>query len=134
MKTFRITDLIVQSALIIFAIFQGIKSMTGQPELFFYSYFIIGGWQIFSMLIHHFFAKPTSFHQMRTIYAKTCLTLLLIGVITGVLLMIESAFGFLIVLYGYGLLWFTPLLAFFYLYICQKEYSQMIKKELVHLK
>jgi hypothetical protein len=71
---------------------------------------------------------------MRIAYAKVCLTIFILGLVIGGLMFIVPETAFFLVLYGYGLLWFTPVLAFFYFFICWKEYSLVIKKELIHLK
>ena len=135
MKTFRIIDLAVQGIMILTALFFGINSLFGNTmNLFFYFYFIIGSWQMISLLIHYFFSKPTSLHHMRAAYAKICLYIFILGLVIGGLFLLAPVTGFFLALYGYGLLWFTPVLAIFYFFICWKEYSLVIKKELIHLK
>ena len=135
MKTFRKIDILVQALMISTAIFFGINSIYGNTmNIFFYFYFIIGSWQLCSLLIHYFFATPTSLYHMRTAYAKICLYIFIVGLVIVSLLFFLPETAFFLVLYGYGLLWFTPVLAFFYFFICWKEYSLVIKKELIHLK
>ena len=134
MKTFRLIDLVIQLSLVLLGILSGFKSLFGTPVFFLYFYFIVGGWQICSMLTHYFLFTATSLHHLRTYYAKICLVLLIISLVLGILYSLIPETIFLIVLYGYALLWGTPFLAFFYFAICLKEYKLMIKKELIHLK
>lgn len=135
MKMLRIIDLLIQALMISGAIFFGINSMSGNiMNIFFYFYFIIGSWQISSLLIHYFFATPTSLHHMRTAYAKICMYIFILGLVISGLYFLAPVTAFFLALYGYGLLWFTPVLAFLYFFICWKEYKLVIKRELIHLK
>jgi hypothetical protein len=134
MKMFRLIDSIAQSALILAGIYFGIKNLISSEDLFFIFYFIVGSWQIVSMLIHYFFIRPTLLYEHRQLYAKTILFVFITGFVVVILSnFIPQVFLFLF-LYLYGLLIFAPVLAFFYLYICWKEYSLIVKRELIHLK
>ena len=134
MKTLRIIDLLGQMILCLSALVFGILEISGHSELFFYFYFIVGAWQISSMLIHHFFIRPTLFHDHRDTYAKMSLIVLVIGIICAALVYVSPGFIFLLGLYLFGLLLYSPVLAFFYFYICWREYGLIIKRELIHLK
>jgi len=134
MKTFRITDLVVQVILIAGGVGYGIKEIFSPGDNFVIFYFIVGAWQITSMLIHYFFATPTIYYGERSCYAKLSLYTLLLALLLGALSLIFSSLIVLLLVYCFALLWFTPLLAFYYLCICWKEYSLLSKKELIHLK
>ena len=134
MKAFRITDLIVQLVLIIAGIVYGIVELIGEPHFFIYFYFIVGGWQLVSFSFHYFFCTPTIFYSGRMFYGKLCMAVIGIAIVICALCFIASELIWLLLVYGFAMLWLSPLLAFYYFYICWKEYHVIIKRELIHLK
>ena len=134
MKTFRITDLVIQVILITSGIGYGVKEFFSSGDQFIIFYFIVGAWQITSMLIYYFFATPTIYYQERSCYAKLSLYTLLVGLFLGALCFVFSSLIALFLVYCFALLWFTPILALYYISICWKEYVLLSKKELIHLK
>lgn len=134
MKTFRIIDLVTQLILIISGIVYGIIELMGQPHMFIYFYFIVGGWQLISFSIYYFFTKPTVFYKERMCYGKICMILIGLAILLCGLCFLISDLIILLFLYGFALLWLSPILAFYYFYICWKEYNLVINRELIHLK
>jgi len=134
MKIFRITDLVIQVILIASSIGYGIKEIFSSGDHFVIFYFIVGAWQIISMLIYYFFAAPTIYYEERSCYAKLSLYTLLFGLLLGAMCFLFSSLIALLLVYSFALLWLTPVLALYYLSVCWKEYSLLSKKELIHLK
>lgn len=135
MKAFRITDLVGQLILILSGIVDGIMELIGHPHFFFiYFYFFVGGWQMVSFLIHHFFSTPTVFYRERVFYWKICMIVIGLAILLYALCFASSDLVVLLLLYAFALLWLSPILAFYYLYICWKEYDLVTKRELIHLK
>lgn len=134
MKTYRKIDIATQVIVILAGITYGIISICRSGDSFIYFYFIAGLWQISSMIVHIFFTAPTTFHYHRRFYAKLVLIALTLGLVIGILFSLEPSSAFFLILYLYGLLWLSPILAFYYLYICWKEYHLIKKRELIHLK
>lgn len=134
MKTYHRIDIATQAILILAGIISGITGIYRQGDSFIYFYFIVGLWQISSTIVHIFFTTHTTLHHHRRFYLKLVLITLILGLIFGILFSLEPSSAFFLLLYFYGLLWLSPLMAFYYLYICWKEYDLIKKRELIHLK
>jgi len=134
MKIYRQTDIVIQVILINSGIAYGLIGIYNPRCSFIYFYFIVGVWQISSLVVHYFFAMPTTFLSHRRLYTKLVLVTLILGISFGILFSISPSSAFFLLLYFFGLLWLSPLLAFYYLYICWQEYKLITKRELIHLK
>jgi hypothetical protein len=134
MKIYRLIDIVIQVILISSGIAYGLISIYNPRYSFIYFYFIVGVWQIGSLVTHYFFATSTTFLSHRTFYTKLILATLILGIFFGILFSIFPSSVFFLLLYFFGLLWLSPLLAFYYLYICWQEYRLITKRELIHLK
>ena len=134
MKIFRITDLVAQLVLIIAGIIYSIVELIGEPHFFIYFYFIVGGWQLVSFAFHYFFCTPTIFYRARMFYVKTCMVVIGIAILLCALCFVTSEMLLLLLIYGFVMLWISPILAFYYCYICWKEYNLITNRELIHLK
>ena len=123
MKKIKIYDLFISLSLMLAGVIAGILwgIKTGL-----YSYYLTGGWQLVSMLFHthyNYFTKKGSlgyyFHWLAAI-CGCCLTLA--GIFT--------AFSFTYFL----LLLSSPLMAFYYTYICYQEIFVKMQRPLAALK
>lgn len=90
---------------------------------FILSYFVIGGWQLISILVHMFYPSTVK-HKLRTIHG--ILTVLLF-ITTGILIGVGED---LLIEFLVGVLFVTPALAILYLITCYLE----TKKVLVSIK
>jgi hypothetical protein len=123
MKTFKLIDLALNISLILFfAVFTLIK----KDYSFIYGYFIIGGWQVISMLIHQSAGWFTRKGSARNSY----FTLTLIIILTGALAFLVPLFA---IIY-YILLFTAPALAIVYTLICFDECREMRHRPLDVLK
>jgi len=120
MKRFKLLDLIVQALLIgsSFIYYAGGKDFTIYP------YFAVGGWQLFSCLIHFIFNNTFLPSGERKQYLKTVMWVLIIAVVSFPL----------IIFVGFGLLVVSPVLAIWYTMICWSEYRNLKAREFIHLK
>jgi hypothetical protein len=122
MKTFKLIDVWISIILIsCFAIV-----CISNSEFLFYAYFIIGGWQIISMVIHAFtgwFMKKGGARQLYIYTVAIILSLVLLGLFCEPFLII---FFFLLV----G----SPILALVYTHICYTELNELKQRELLSLK
>lgn len=77
-------------------------------------YFVMGGWQFMSMLVH-LIAKWNNDHLPRRIYLFALLAIVII-------FLISLAFVTLMIWYFYLLLFITPVLGLYYTLICWLEF------------
>ncbi|QEC42219.1 hypothetical protein [Pseudobacter ginsenosidimutans] len=117
MKAFARLDVAIQVILIIIGISIGlaVASNSIQSDYMFVPYFLVGGWQIFSVIVH-LVGEGFRFGTMRKIYLVTLLLVLVILIIS---VPTEAIIYSLM-----GLLFFSPLMAIFYLATCYKELQQ----------
>jgi hypothetical protein len=97
-----------------------------EPSDFLTCYFVVGGWQIFSCLIHGLFQSHFITHRWRLLYYRT----LLILVISAGLLYITGIFVALMIV----MLFIPPVLACWYAFTCNEENDLLMKKNFIHLK
>lgn len=117
MKTFKQIDFYGQ---VITIIVLTVLSLVNMDETFVYSYFIIGAWQVLSMVIHLFHKQFIPKKSMRLNYT----------IATGIMV----ALMFTLVFF-YVLLFIAPILALYYLYICGDElFYKMKRRPLYQLK
>lgn len=109
MKTFKVIDFWLQVLLIAFC---GVAVAANSMD-FYYSYFIAGGWQFTSMLIHEatksFIAKGSArrVYQNTTYILVTCMALTPVVYITGIVFV--------------PMLFAAPFMAVFYTRLCYRE-------------
>ncbi|MET0463125.1 MAG: hypothetical protein ABW007_08220 [Chitinophagaceae bacterium] len=89
-------------------------------------YFVIGGWQIFSCIIHVFLQGQFIAHRWRLLY---CRALLMLGV-SAVLFYAMGVFILLLII----LVFLPPVLACCYAFICREENHLLARKDFIHLK
>jgi hypothetical protein len=123
MQLFKKIDFWIQLALIIACSTLALANVIFFP----YAYFVVGGWQVFSALIHLLqrqFYFPVS---GRRYYWRT-----LIGVaVVGLASLFSNDLG---VFYLFGLLFVSPGLAIWYVWICHMENKTLEHKAFAHLK
>jgi hypothetical protein len=119
MKLFKTIDWIGQLLLIVIgallALFRKADILSAD---FTAAYLLVGGWQLLSMLVHLFLPAAVKI-KARKYYLWLLALTMLAGVVTGVI--IEKA----IIGYLFAMLFWTPLLAIFYLVISYKEAKQL---------
>ncbi len=112
MKGFKVMDMWVQIAtLVIGLLLLAFQHQLAIGESFFYSYIILGAWQVISVITHFFFPKDIKI-PLRNIYHVLLGLTVAGGVITGIFReddMLE---------YMYYMLFWTPILALLYLATC----------------
>lgn len=117
MRTFKLMDCFVQATLIGLALVLGPRQYrTGADEDFLIWYFLVGGWQVLSVIVHFLFYRPVTKSLLRRIYL---ITLALVTVI-----LVTSAVGFVIEAL-FGLLFFSPVMALYYLVTCMIETKRL---------
>lgn len=109
MKAFKIIDIWISGTLIVLFT---IVSLIKRDSTFFTGYFVVGGWQVISMLVHTFKRWFTEWGGIRfTYHMITLVSLLSIPI---------GSF--------WVLLFISPLMAIFYTWICYKEvYVKMVR-------
>lgn len=114
MKSFARIDVIFQAILIIIGLALGLAMWSNSidSDYFFVPYFMVGGWQIFSVIVH-FVGEGFRFHKLRKIYLITLLIVLVI--------LIGSAPSGAIIYTLMGLLIFSPFMAVLYWFACYRE-------------
>lgn len=126
MKIFKQADLLVQT-LAITACFIWVLAPGNEETRLFISFFIIGGLQLLSFFTHLFLKKNWLSSKQRDHYGKTLFWVLVTGIVSYTLTP-------LLLLYLFGLLIASPVLAAWYLMICISEWKRIKYRELVHLK
>lgn len=118
MRTIKKIDLIGQAILIVvFAII----SLVRMDITFVVGYFVIGAWQVTSMILHVVYTWNPG-HITRSYYHVFVFCLIVLASFSLLIPVLILVFYFL--LYG------TPLLAFFYAYICYVEVTHFEKRPL----
>jgi hypothetical protein len=123
MKTFKLIDLVLNIVLILFFT---ILSLVKYDITFIYGYFIVGGWQVISMLVHQFAGWFTRKGNARNTY----FTITLIIILTGLLALMIPIFLFIY----YVLLFAAPGLAVAYTLICYDECREMKRRPIKSIK
>jgi hypothetical protein len=117
MKLFKQIELIINTVLI--SLFLVLFIFTKNYEFVFTGYFVVGGVQLLAIIIHIFKGWFIGFASLRTFY--NWLLLILAALLpTGLSI--------------YFLLFASPVMALFYLFICYREWKIIKFKELIHLK
>ena len=119
MKNFKTIDFIIQVFLIISFI---IKSMLNIDQTFIYGYFIVGGWQVISMIVHQINKWYTKQGSRRFYYHR---------ITAATLIIMPSGFiipSFFIV--WVPLLFVAPIMAIYYLATCYREVFYPAKRPL----
>lgn len=123
MKTFKFIDLILNISLILLF---AVLTLVEKDGSFTYGYFIVGSWQVISMLIHQSAGWFTKKGGARNSY----FTLTLIIILTGALAFLIPLFA---IIY-YILLFTAPALAIVYTLICFDECREMRQRPIDVLK
>lgn len=117
MRSFKKIDCVIQGVLIVLGLVMGLSSRQGLDDTaFFAGYFLVGGWQLISVFIHFFYEAPYK-KIMRKIYLIT------LGVVIIALLVSIPTDGIIVTLFG--LLFFSPVMAVYYLITCINETQQL---------
>ena len=128
-KKIKIADLGIQVVLFLAGL--AVFLLTNEEQLYFYFYYLLGSWQILSLLIHHIDNRGLPFFQKRRIYSQAIAGVFITGAISLLLLIFKTP---VIIFYLFGLLLLSPFLAIWYMSICYREILQLRKRELIHLK
>lgn len=120
MKTFKLIDFWGQVILIA----GSVLSLAIDAEIAFWGYFFAGGWQVLSCIAHGLLQERYFAAKDRKYYLKTLIWVFIIGI---TLIPVW-------VIYGFGLLFVSPVLAIWYAMICHNENELLEHKSLVHLK
>jgi hypothetical protein len=122
MKTFKITDIFIQIVLIVVSLVYALfidKLEIGGID-FFTGYFVVGGWQMLSVIVHFFYKAPYP-TVMRRLYL---LALLVVTVLALLAVVVDP----IVILVGEILLFFAPVMALYYLVVCFVETKWLINK------
>ncbi len=124
MKKFKKTDCFISSLLI--AGFT-VMSFVNMDCTFIIGYFVVGGWQVLSMIVHAAFGWFTNGYSYRSIYQY-----LVLGIIVMALLgLIIKPFLFIL---AFPLLFAAPVMAIYYTWICYYELNTIMKRPLSYVK
>ena len=116
MRTYKLLDCWIQAILIVLGLVAGLYG-NQSDSMIFGGYFTVGGWQILSVILHRIFYTPQHKSLMRRIYLVT------LAVVIAVLLL--SVPGKFVIEALYGLLFFSPLMAVYYLITCIVETKRL---------
>jgi hypothetical protein len=90
-------------------------------------YFIVGGWQFISVLIHYFGRNTLLRNHLRKTYEISLIVIIILGLLVTIV-------SYISVYYLLFLVWGTPLLAVWYGYITLAELKTWEARALIHLK
>jgi hypothetical protein len=125
MKTFKQIDLAISSALMT-GFF--IAALIKQDETFIIGYFVTGGWQVISMIVH---AMDGTFARKGTArYNYHWIVVIVVGI---ALLSVVLKFEPLLMIF-FVLIFIAPIMAVYYTWLCGSELSTLRKREFIHLK
>lgn len=120
MRHLKLIDFWIQVILIAGCLFYALIS----PNFILTAYFLVGGWQFTSYLIHEFSKDNYYASSKRKYYGRVLLAVFILGVLA------IPVWPF----YGMGLLIVYPFLAIWYATICYTELRLLEYKTLIHLK
>ncbi|MBI3719297.1 MAG: hypothetical protein HY252_11995 [Sphingobacteriales bacterium] len=123
MKTFKLYDLLASIALIIIFL---VISLFQRDYSFLIGYFVIGAWQLISMIIHIYYNWFTQKGGKRYYYSCTVFIIIVITVLGFVI------YPFLLIFYL--MLFAAPFMAVYYAWICYKEVIILRRRPLYQLK
>ncbi len=128
-KPLKIADGLVQVLITLyFVIISFIRNDTGEMI---YWYYILGGWQVLSYIIHEFNGAPWRNKKERNNYGICLRWILIIGLILYLLVKLDVP---LILFYLFAMLFVGPIMAVWYFLIGYREYVQIQHREFIHLK
>jgi hypothetical protein len=131
MKYLKLTDLLTQATLLLTSLLLVIMDREGSVAFVLF-YFVLGGWQLLSYLIHLFFADESWYHKKnRKRYGKTLAWT--VGTFIASLLLSATQWPF-IFYFMYALLVISPLYAIGYFIIVYRELQTIQRKAFIHLK
>lgn len=123
MKIFKITDVIISATLIVLFL---VMALAMPGEIIFVGYFVVGGWQLLSIIVHISNKWFTVVKSQRYYYSWFVFVVLACG-----------ALGFLIYplfLVLYFLLFAAPVMAVYYTGLCLYELQLLNDRKLFQLK
>ena len=104
-----------------------VMSFVNMDSTFIIGYFVVGGWQVLSILIHAVLGWFTTPYTRRYVYQ-----FIVLGIV--ILALSGLVFEFLLVLLAFPLLFVAPFLAMYYTWICYYELNTIMKRPLAYLK
>ena len=104
-----------------------VMSFVNMDSTFITGYFVVGGWQVISMVVHAAFGWFTTPYTRRYVYQYIVLGIILLA-LSGLV------FEFLLILLAFPLLFAAPFMAIYYTWICNYELNTIIKRPLAYLK
>lgn len=117
MKAFKTADCVIQGLLMLAGLFFALQANSLHLDIgLFLGYFLVGGWQIISVIVHFFYESPYK-KKMRRIYLIT------LGILILVLLLSLPIGGIVIIMFS--LLFFSPVMAVYYLVTCIRETKEL---------
>lgn len=120
MRNFKFFDLVLQATLIV----GGFLYIFVAKNSFIKVYFAVGGWQLFSCLVHASFNSKFLSAAGRKSYLQTLFWLFILCILSVPVW----------ILYGFALLVVSPFMATWYWSICYSEYRMLQARALIHLK
>ena len=104
-----------------------VMSFVNMDSTFITGYFVVGGWQVISMVVHAAFGWFTTPYTRRYVYQFFVLGIILMALLG---LVVE----FLLILLAFPMLFIAPFLALYYPWICYTELNKLTKRPLSYLK
>lgn len=124
MKKFKTIDIWISTLLITISIIIGLIE---RNHTVIACYFIVGGWQIISMLVHGINRWFTEMYGIRYFYHSTVLVIIIVSIL-GIWVYP------LILILLYILLYVAPVMAVFYTWLCYREVYVKMQRPLAMLK
>ena len=124
MKKFKQTDYVISLLLILTFV---VMSFINQDITWIVGYFVVGGWQVISMIIHAFFGWFNVKNSRRYVYQY----IVLIIIVLALLGLIVKPILFLL---AYPMLFAAPVMAIYYTWICYDEVYEKMQRPLYFLK
>lgn len=128
MKRLKEIDVTIQILLIAGSFIYGVVIADYR---FILGYFVVGGWQLLSCLLHAVSPYPYLPSPARRSYLLTLLWTFGLGVLS---LAVNSFSHGFILLFLFALLFVSPFYAIWYTYICAEETGRMRQRELIQLR
>lgn len=124
MKKIKQTDLAISIALIVVFL---VMSLINQDITFIWGYFVVGGWQVISMIVHAICGWFTGKGGRRYIYHCVVFCIILAG-------LIGLMANVILAILAYPMLFAAPFMAVYYTWICFDEVHVKMQRPITLLK
>jgi hypothetical protein len=130
MRTFKLIDSLISTTLILVLLYLNLFTGT---KIIFLSYFIVGGWQLASMIIHEINRWFVGEGSARRLYHQLVLWMIIVFLALVLIELLWTGSVYFLLIYLYLLLVISPAMAIYYTVHCFLEWRESFDKPMAKL-